>query len=316
MRALLFTLLALGAGAVRAEVFAIGHDEGKVALIASDVATQATTTASAPGCCFIQSGTLTADPRVDRAWFVLESGPAQTLMRFVYSGAGGTLAETLSGGYRVTHLEFDPSRARLLALGLDDATGDAQLAAVDPLSGAITVLGSAGADCCVLRAGVSALDATRTEVLAVGRRDGDTQDHLLRFSTTTGVLAGAHALDPGIAVGDLVVHPTSGVVYALIHTIADDSSRLARIDLAPTFALTPIGAPTLACCFVLAGSAAIDRARNAYLALTREEASSDYVVRSFDLATGVATIGPALPANGLVEDFGVVLDPLFSDGYE
>jgi hypothetical protein len=148
---------------------------------------------------------------------------------------------------------------------------------------------------------------------AVGKRTGDVDDQLLAIAIDSGTLSNAYDLGSE-RVADLVVDGTT--LYALSYGSAA-VMRPGVFSFAPTFAFTPIGTGTSDCCFVLAGSAAIDHTTNRLTALTRTSSTSGpIVVRAFSLSSGAVTIGKTLTAMGLFEDSATLFDRIFADSFE
>lgn len=265
-----------------------------------------------PDCCAVQSGTVSADPANHRVFFIATDGGVATLYTYVYGIPASVDSIGLGTGQRITHLVYDPLRVRLAALIADDG-GGVDLATLST-SGGVAVTGALGPDCCQLRAGVAAYDAAADIFYAVGRRATDSADQLLAFSIANGTLLAAYPLG-GESVSALLLDGST--LYALSYDATSDALRAATITFTPGFALTPIGAGASGCCFVLAGPAALDHARNALVALTRASTSAEaFAVRAFSLADGTVTPGNALSANGLFEDSVPLSDRIFADDFE
>jgi len=294
-----------------ASVLAVGPtDIGSIAIV--DVDSHDQVPLEIEACCAIQTGTVTADKANHRVFFIAADGGVEQLYTFVYGIPASVDSLGLSNGQRVTHLVYDPVHLRFAALVADDAGG------VDPaivsMFGRVAVTGTLGPDCCSLRAGVAAYDAAADLFYAVGRRTTDSTDQLFAFSITQGTLLASYPLGSE-SVSTLLLH--GGVLYALSYDAATDALRAATITFTPGFALTPIGSGAAGCCFVLAGSAALDHARNTLVALTRSSTTIEpFAIRSFSLADGTVTQGFALAANGLFEDTVPLSDRIFADDFE
>lgn len=280
-----------------------------------DVNSLNSSVAQSANCCAVQTGTVSAQAASDRVYFIANDNGVARLYTFEYGMSGTVASVAISAGYRISHMAYDSLRQRLVALlSADDDT--TQLATLDPASGNVTVTGAPGSGCCMLRSGVIAYAASSDLLYAVGRRSTDTSDQLFAFAVTTGTLQAAYPL--GTATIAQLLYD-SGNLYALSYDATADTLQPARISFSPGFALNTIGTGNSGCCFVLAGSMAFDPANNALVAVTRSSATpaSPFVIRSFSLGDGSATIGNPLTANGLFYDrYANLVDRIFADGFE
>lgn len=263
-------------------------------------------------CCAVQSGSVAADTLNHRVFFVANDFGFAALYIYMYGIPSSVDSIGLGSGRRVSHLVYDPLHQRLAAIIADDG-GGIDLATLARSSG-VVVTGALGPDCCQLRAGVAAYDATADIFYAVGRRSTDGADQLFAFSIANGTLLAAYPLGSE-SVSALVLD--GSLLYALSYDAASDALRAATITFTPGFALTPIGSGATGCCFVLAGSAVLDHTRNALVALTRASTTAEaFAIRAFSLTDGTVAQGNALNANGLFEDSVALSDRIFADDFE
>jgi len=312
LRTSLALLLVLACMHAQAGVLALAPtSKGNLHVV--DTASGNSTVLEAVACCAVQSGTVAADTTNHRVFFVANRSDGADLYAFAYGASPSLTSHPLSGGQRVTHLAYDTLHARLVGLAVTDA-GAVEVITVGTGTGTVVVTGTLGASCCTVRAGVAAYAAGQSIFYAVGRRTGDTNDQLLAIAVDTGTLANAYDLG-GERIGQLVTD--AATLYALSYNTTSALMRPGRFTFAPAFAFAPIGAGTSDCCFVLAGSAAIDHATNRLTALTRASATSGpFAVRSFSLSSGAVTVGKSLTAMGLFEDSASLFDRIFADSFE
>lgn len=311
--ALLFATVASGVlpAAAAAAVLALAPHGKNLHVI--DVATGNSTPLEAVSCCAVQAGSVAADVANDRVYFLSNRSDGADLYTFGYGVSASVHSIAITSGRRVSHLDYDPQRSRLVGFVAEDA-GGIDVATVDPTSGNVVVTGALGPTCCTLRAGISAYNAGADLLYAVGRRSSDSADQLLVFSASGGTLQNAY--DPGDErIVQLVVDGSS--VYALSYNQTGAVLRPALITFSPTLNVAPIGAGTSSCCFVLAGPAAIDHANNALVVLTRASAADgQFAIRAFSLTDGSVGIANAATAMGLFEDNAALFDRIFADSFE
>lgn len=276
-----------------------------------DTASGNGTVLEATACCAVQSGTVADDPANHRVFFVANRSDGADLYAFAYGSSPSIASHPLSAGQRVTHLAYDAGHAWLVGLAVTGA-GTVQVINVAPATGTITVVGVLDSSCCTLRTGVGAYSAAPGIFYAVGRRTGDTTDHLLAIAVGSGTLANAYDLGTE-SVGQLVAD--GAALYAV--SSSGNVMRPGIFSFAPAFAFNAIGPGINDCCFVLAGSAAIDHVTNRLAAVTRaSSAPAPFVVRAFSLSSGAVTVGKTLTAVGLFEDSATLFDRIFADGFE
>jgi hypothetical protein len=310
LRYSLAILLTFAATHVDAAVLALAPT-AKGNLHVTDTATGNSTVLEAVACCAVQTGSVAADTGNHRVFFIANRTDGADLYAFAYGVSASLNSHPLSNGQRVTNLAYDSAHSRLVGLAVTDANA-VDVITVAPNTGTVTVTGTLGASCCTLRAGVGAYSVTSGIFYAVGKRTGDTNDHLLAIAVDTSTLVNAYDLGSE-RVGQLVVDGV--LLYAL--STNGTVMRPGVFGFAPAFAFAPIGTGTSDCCFVLAGAAAIDHATNRLTALTRaSSASGPFVVRAFSLSSGAVTIGKAMTAMGLFEDSATLFDRIFADSFE
>jgi len=279
-----------------------------------DVATHNSTALEITSCCAVQAGSVAVDAGNHRVFFLANhAGGAADLYTFGYGGVAAVNSVPTSSAEHVTHLVYDAANARLLGFAAS-AGGGTDVVRITPGTGTVVVAGALGPTCCTLRAGVIAYQPGTGTLYAVGRRSTDTNDQLLTFASANGTLQNARDLG-NERIAQLIVDGST--LYALSYAQDTKLLRPGTLTLAPSLQFNAIGAGTSDCCFVLAGSAAIDHANNALVALTRSSSiSGPFAVRSFSLSTGNVVVGSTLQAMGLFEDSAVLFDRIFADGFE
>jgi hypothetical protein len=281
-----------------------------------DVATRNSTVLEATSCCAVQAGSVAADVANDRVFFLSNRSNGMDLYTFGYGASALVSSIAITSGRRVSHLNYDAQRSRLVGFVIEDA-GGIDLATIDPVNGNVVVTGVLGPACCTLRSGVSAYAAASDRLYAVGRRPESsrgTGDVLLVFSVNAGTLLNSYALGSESILQLLIDGST---VYALSYNQTSTTTRPATITFSPGLVLTPIGPGTSSCCFALTGPAAIDHAHNTLVALTRSTASTGpFSIRAFSLSDGSMTTGNSMSAMGLFEDNAVLFDRIFADSFE
>ena len=299
----------------RAEVYALSYDETDDALVIRSSITGSASLQRVPACCAIASGSATFDTPGDRAWFIRQELSGAQLVGFNYV-SGASTQMPLSNSYRISHMEFDASGNRLLALARDQLTDQLVMASINPANAMLTVLAVLPAPCCGLRTGVSALTQNgAVRMLVVGRNAAANEELLeFNFSSTSGPQASS--IPAGLQMAELLVHPLSGALLGLAH---DDSTGLThpvQIGAAPGYAISLLGTGTQGCCFALAGAATVDRVLNTLNIVGLGTSPSASRMHRFDLSSGVHSVGIALTANALFEDSGVNTESLFANGFE
>ena len=311
---LLGTLLLIAwLGEARADIYALGHDAARRTTVLRSTATGEDTAYRVADCCVIANGSATFDTLGNRAFFIAQTAAGAELVSFNYlSGAQSRLP--LSGPYRVTHMEYDPASGQLLALARDTVDERVVMVGIQPLTGQISLRASLAEPCCELKTGVSVLlPGSPTRVLAVGRSGGE--ESLLSFDFSAGTGPSAIALPAKLRVAELAVHPASALLFGVGFNEDTGLSHAIAFGAGPGFTPTLIGAGSNDCCFVLAGSAAIDRMGNSLAVLGQGSGGAPRVQR-FSLFDGSRSEGIELQAHALLEDFGVRFGGLFADGFE
>lgn len=307
--------LASAAAPLRAEIYVLTHDEADNATVLRDPATGFDSTGRVTDCCAIGIGTPTFDTAGDRAFFVAQGASGPELVRFDYA-AGSSQRLALDPAYTVTHLEYHGASAQLYALARDNASGDLVMAAINPLSAQLTVRATIASPCCELKAGVSALaDSGSLLMLALTETAGG-DEVIQQFDFSTNALGTQIALPAGLKLTDLIRHPASGTLWGFAHAPATGLGQPIAIGLVPGNPVALVGAGTAGCCYVQAGSAAIDQTGNQLVLIAQEAAGEAPRLMRFSLADGNRTLGPELVGHALLQDFGLDFAQLFSDGFE
>jgi hypothetical protein len=279
-----------------------------------DVATHNSTALEATACCAVQSGSVAVDATNHRVFFLANhAGAGADLYTYGYGGVASVSSVATSTAQHITHLVYDAANTRLLGFAANDA-GGVDMVTLTPNTGTVAISGALGPTCCTLRAGVIAYQSGTGTLYAVGRRSTDTNDQLLAFSARYGTLQNARDLG-NERIAQLLADGST--LYALSYAQDTKLLRPGTLAFAPAFQFNVIGAGTSDCCFVLAGSAAIDHTNNTLVALTRASSTSGpFATRAFSLSTGNVTLGSTLQAMGLFEDTAVLFDRIFADGFE
>jgi hypothetical protein len=316
--ALLATLLSLVPFASsRAGVLLLAHDEGSQQLRIDDQGTRSAVSLSSNGI-GVQAGSVAADAAANRVFFVVNAAASQTLYSLGYGSGGGVEQASLPATSRITHLEWDPSgSARLVGMAIDTTSESPAL--FEFRAGAITSLGMPSPDEFRFRTGVSAFRAGDDSLFLVGRQGAETQDRLFRFVLGPTPTVSSALLDPDLDLLELAT-AANGEVFGLAHSRLSGTTRLALVDA--TLAVTLRGAGTPDCCYVLAGSTAIDSTGPTLVALGSphtDEVAGESRLWRFDLATGsVLDTVTAVSSVGLFHDTSGVLPggDVFADGFE
>lgn len=309
--ALLFSLPTLA----RADIYALNHDAADNAMTISETVTGNVTKERVPSCCVIANGTPTFDTVGNRAFFIATAGASAEVVTFNYV-SGISARAPLSSGYRVTHMEYDASGNRLLALARDALSDQLLMATIVPSTGTVTVRQVLSAPCCTLRTGVSALTTSSGLRMLVVGTNATAQEQVLEFNFTSNTGPIASNIPAGLQVAELAVHPVSGIVFGLGYSSATQLSHPIQLGAAPGYVISTIGPGTANCCFALAGAAAIDRINNQLVIVGLGSAVNTSAVHRFSLSTGVYQTGVGLTANALFEDTGLVTDYIFANGFD
>jgi len=230
-------------------------------------------------------------------------------------------------GMTVAALAFDAPASRLVGLFVDPAgIAQAQIFSVATHGGTALdppVTTPAMGGCCRFAAGIAAWRATSEDLLMVGRRDGDTEDQLLRFDFASGLaLTDAYPI-AGDHVVALAVDAADSNVYAVLRS-ALDFTYLARVTWSTPgspVTLSAIGSAPATCCFVGTGPGAIDGALGARaMHVFGKDAATPAAMQlyAFDLASGNPTVvNAATDGYGLWTDGAAVVDDvIFADGFD
>lgn len=266
----------------------------------------------------VQVGTVTADPVNDRAFFIGNSSGSQTLYQLRYIGSSKEEPLPIPAGLRISHLEWDASGS-LRLVGVASDTTDDSVTLVSIAGTTVSDLGMPSADCCTFRAGVSAFRASDDSLFLVGRRTTDTVDQLFRFTMNPPALAQVVSIPADLSVNELVVN-AGGQLLGLAYSNAAAATLLFNTDAGLN--ITTVGSGMSDCCFVLAGSIAIDTGSNAIVSLGPGIAGmqpNPPQQWSFDLGSGAILPGMvATSGAGLFFDGGTIAGDslLFQDGFE
>ncbi len=266
----------------------------------------------------VQVGTVTADVPGHRVYFIGNSAGAQTLYPLRYIGSSKEVPLPIPAALRISHLEWDASGVpRLIGVASDPSDDSVRLITIVGTS--ISDLGMPIADCCVFRAGVSAFRANDDSLFLVGRRTTDSADHIFRFTMNPLALAQAVSIPADLSVNELAVN-AGGQLLGLAYSTPSAATLVFSSDAGLN--ITTLGGGMADCCFVLAGSIAIDPVNNAIVSLGPGIAGmqpNSPQLWSFDLGTGAILPGmAAISGAGLFFDGGTIAGDtqLFQDGFE
>ncbi len=190
----------------------------------------------------------------------------------------------------------------IYGLAFDNAASMEVVITVNPVTGAVTPVGPAVADCCTIGGfPVSALDPAAGVLYSAGNLmsdPGGSAKRLLGFSVLTGALVSSPFLAAGYQYNRIQIDPGSGVLHGLVFDQTAMLERLVTVDPA-TGAVTPAGAPVADCCTVggFDVSALDAGAGRIYIAGNRlsDPGGSPRRLLGFDTATGTLVTDPALP---------------------
>jgi hypothetical protein len=215
----------------------------------------------------------------------------------VFNATTGTAlpSVTLGQAGRIIGAAFEQVPPRLLALRAA-AGGDVDLVEVDPTSGALVVLNSGLADCCMPTPNAVAYRAGAVYLSAQLR--GSSAPALFGFPVDGSAVTSV-ALAAPLTV--LNTDPANGVMYGLLQALsgpgAGASVSLVQVDAA-TGVLTPIGSTLVDCCAIAPDVGAISN--GSLTVVARSISASGFAFLSFDLGSGVASFSAAPVADSRI----------------
>lgn len=321
---------------VHARVLTLSRQTDTTAIV-RDAVTGAATTAtlvSAQDRLLVDVGAMAADPQHDLLYVGVQPDPAGSAaadpvaLAVVpygdFAAPGG--AVSADAGEYFAALAFDSGASRLVGVVVErSGPPTPRLFTIATHGGTVIdapVHVDVAAGCCRFASGIAAWKADSQDLLMVGRRDGDTEDQLLRF----GYAGGSGMPDAYPIAGDHVValaaDPLDGQVYALLRSVLD-FTYLARITWSTPgtpVTLSAIGSTPSTCCHVGSGPAAIDGdgSDRALYAFTRDaESPASMQLAAFAFTTGAdATVNVAVDGYGLWTDAIAFTDRIFADGFD
>jgi hypothetical protein len=244
-------------------------------------------------CCTASVLDAAFDPAGKRFFAVLarSNESFQRVITFDTVTGAATASEPLTDTLAVNYMVFDSTAQQLVAVTFHAPSLTSQLVRINPISGAMTPLGSAIANCCSPKSFDAANDQARRRLyLVVQPFDGGTQSRLLTISAADGALLGNVPIADPYAVNHMIYDAADGILWALVADPQADAQRLARID-PTTGAITAIGAGAAACCALLPTDIALDGA-GALVApmIDTSEPGADDVPRFFRYALATGTV--------------------------
>ncbi|HEU4662678.1 MAG TPA: hypothetical protein VFS55_01475 [Dokdonella sp.] len=291
--------------------------------------------ANPPDRLLVQIGALAADDANDLLYVAVAPDPAggtpAAPVAVVPVAYGSTPlpsgALVAPAGTAFAALAFDAPGSRLVGVFFDPgATAPTQVFSVATHGGttldpALTAAVDTG--CCAFASGIAAWRAASQDLLMVGRREGDSEDQLLRFDFASGAALPAAYPIAGDRVVSLAVDASNGDVYAILRSTLD-FTYLARVTWTvpgSPVTLSAVGSAPATCCFVGSGPGTIDGpagARAMYVFGKDATAPAAMQLYAFDLASGApAIVNPATDGYGLWTDGAAVTDDLiFADGFD
>ena len=305
----LLLLCVLGWSSAHAQLNALSYDRANAAsfVASANAATGALNNlgAGSSGCCAFGAAANAFDPFSQRL-YAFGPDPASASAPWqlhVFNATTGTAlpSVTLAQSGRIIGAAFEQVPPRLLALRAG-AGGDVDLVEVDPVSGAVVVLNSGLAGCCMptpnavaYRAGVVYLSA---------QLRGSSAPALFGFPVD-----GSAVTSVGLAAPLTVLNtdPANGVMYGLLQALSGPGAgatlSLVQVDAA-TGVLTPIGSALVDCCALAPDVGAISG--GSLTVVARPISASGQAFLSFDLGSGAATFsaGPVADTrivNGLFD---------------
>lgn len=334
-RVLALSLAAVGAAA-QARVLTLSRQAETSAIVRDAVTGGVTpgTLSGAPGRLLVEVGAIAGDPVHDLLYVGVQPDPADSAagdpvaLAVVAYGEFGVPSGSVvaDAGWYFAALAFDDGSSSLVG-AVADRTGLASPRLFSIATHGGTALDApvyvdVAAGCCRLASGIATWKADSHDLLTIGRRDGDSEDQLLRF----GFDGGSGLPDAYPIAGDRVValaaDPLDGQVYALLRS-ALDFTYLARITWSTPgtpVTLSAIGSTPSACCYVGSGPAAIDGegSARALYAFTRDaSAPAAMQLGAFAFASGAQAIAnPASEGYGLWADAIAFSDRIFADGFD
>jgi len=334
-RAALCVLPAFAALPASARVLTLSRQDDANAIVRDAASGDVTSgvLAASSGRLLVPLGALAADDAHDLLYVALApdpaAGPPATPLAVVAYGStplpGGSVA--LPVGADFAALAFDAPGSRLVGLFVGPGgSAPAQVFSVATHGGTMfdpPVTAPVATGCCRFASGIAAWRAASEDLLMVGRRDGDSEDQLLRFDFAKGAaLPDAYPI-AGDHVVSLAVDAADGTVYAVLRS-ALDFTYLARVTWSAPgspVTLSAIGSAPATCCFVGTGPGAIDGAVGARaMHVFGKDATAPAAMQlyAFDLASGNPTIAnAATDGYGLWTDGAAVVDDvIFADGFD
>lgn len=262
----------------------------------------------------IAGNAVAVDAASNRLYFAVPQAGGTEIRSLNYSTTGNHSSFLSVPGHRITHLELDSSgAARLLAVSIRESD---QQPVLTPISLSSPAFGTSLPLSGPFVMGVSAFRPSDDRFFLL--KQVGTVQSLEIIDANTGVQTSL-AVPAGNRIGELVQHPQSNSLYALVDQESDLSTHVALLVTGASLSLGPLGPTDTGCCFVLAGPAMIDAGANRLYALARDRTGTTPtlpVVVSFDLATGARDLESLKRANALFGDSGVNLPELFSDSFE
>ncbi|MEO7063950.1 MAG: hypothetical protein ABI082_09310 [Dokdonella sp.] len=294
------------------------------------------TLVSPEGRLLVAVGAVAADAGRDLVYVTVNSDPAGSA-----AGSPGAIRALAYGstpappgalnapvGRYFSSLVYDPALARLVGV-VSDPTGVAAASVFTATTNAGTSFGvpayvNTVTGCCRFTSGIAAWRAGTQELFLIGRRNGDTDDQLLRFDVGVSgpAMPDAYPIAGGDRVAALAVDASTGTLYAIARSVLDFSYLASVTWSAPgsPASLSAIGSAPSGCCYLAAGPATIDGAAGAraLFALTRDTDSPGTMRLSrFDFASGnPVVVNPAMHGYGLWSDPVATLDRIFADGFD
>ncbi len=157
------------------------------------------------------------------------------------------------------------------------------------LSEAPGALGS----CCQVSGALVTLNASDSEVYAVGATLGQLPDTLYTFDALDGSLDNSSTLPADQKVAMLAYDNSNGRLLAIARDTSANTMQLFQVAPASA-AFTPVGAAVASCCTVRSGVGALDTTNNRISIVAWAEGENSWQLLTFNSVTGVLTSSPVL----------------------
>jgi hypothetical protein len=249
------------------------------------------------------SGVVALDSAGGRFFFVA-SPPSEADSRlYTFDTTTGTvlLSPVLvgSGTAPINALEYDAAAGVLYGLR-NPGGGGRQLVTLDPVSGAMTALGTGISTPLPGASGVAALDSAGQRFFFVATPEGESDSRLYSFSTSTGATLSSPVITGSATafINALAYDETAGQLFALRNP-GGGGRQLVTLDPA-TATVTPVGTGITTSLPSASGVSALDSAGQQLFFVASPPGESDSRLYTFSTTTGATLHSPALVGSGAI----------------